>query len=96
VISISMVAAVVEAEAGRVSEAHVAVGSCSASAERLSELERDLIGVPAKAGIGEVVRTEHLLPLSPIDDLRATADYRRDASLTLVRRVLEACVGGSE
>ena len=93
VISISMVAAVVEAEGGRVSEARVAVGSCSASAKRLSELEQDLVGVPANAGIGEVARTEHLLPLSPIDDVRATADYRRDASLTLVRRALETCVG---
>lgn len=93
VISISMVAVVVEAEGGRISEAHVAVGSCSASAERLGELEKDLVGVPARAGIGEVVRAEHLLPLSPIDDVRATADYRRDASLTLVRRALEACVG---
>jgi CO/xanthine dehydrogenase FAD-binding subunit len=36
---------------------------------------------------------EHLLSLSPINDVRATADYRRDASLTLVRRALESCVG---
>lgn len=93
VISISMVAAVVHNEAGRVSEARVAVGSCSASAKRLNDLERDLVGVPAAAGISEAVKAEHLLPLSPIDDVRATADYRRDASLTLVRRALEACVG---
>ena len=93
VISISMVAAVVQAEDGLVSEAHVAVGSCSASAQRLPSLEQDLVGLPAAAGIGEAVRAEHLLPLTPIDDLRATATYRRDASLTLVRRALEACVG---
>lgn len=93
VISISMVAAVVQAADGRVSEAHVAVGSCSASARRLGDLEKDLVGASAKAGVGAVVRAEHLLSLSPIDDVRATADYRRDASLTLVRRALEACVG---
>ena len=94
VISISMVAAVVQAdEAGRVAEAHIAVGSCSATAQRLSKLEKDLVGRPAKAGIGAVVRPEHLQILSPIDDVRATADYRRDASLTLVQRALEACVG---
>ena len=50
VISISMVAAVVQAEAGRVAEAHVAVGSCSASARRLAELEHDLVGRPAQDG----------------------------------------------
>jgi len=93
VISISMVAAVVQVEAGRVSEARVAVGSCSASAKRLKELEKDLACVPATSAIGGAVRAEHLLPLSPIDDARATADYRRDASLTLVRRALEVCVG---
>jgi CO/xanthine dehydrogenase FAD-binding subunit len=61
-------------------------------AQRLSQLEQDLTGMPAKAGIGSVVEARHLTTLSPIDDVRATADYRRDASLTLVRRTLEACV----
>jgi len=95
VISISMVAALVQAdEAGRVVEAHIAVGSCSATAQRLAELERDLVGRPARAGIGVFVTPEHVAPLSPIDDVRATGEYRRDASLTLVRRALDACVGG--
>lgn len=94
VISISMVAAVVQAnEEGCVAEAHVAVGSCSAKALRLRELERDLVGARLEAGIGAAVKGEHLAALSPIDDVRATARYRRDASLTLVRRALEACVG---
>lgn len=94
VISISMVASVLEADAaGRVAEVHVAVGSCSVTAQRLHKLENDLVGLPAKPGIGASVRAEHLKSLSPIDDLRATADYRRDASLTLVQRALEACVG---
>jgi CO/xanthine dehydrogenase FAD-binding subunit len=94
VISISMVAALVHSdEAGRVAEAHVAVGSCSAKAQRLGNLERDLVGLPAKAGIGAAVTAEHLTTLSPIDDVRATAGYRREASLILVQRALEACVG---
>jgi CO/xanthine dehydrogenase FAD-binding subunit len=93
VISISMVAVVVQSDgSGRIAEARVAVGSCSAAAQRLSELERDLVGMQARAGIGDAVRAEHLSKLSPIDDIRATAAYRRDASLTLVRRALEACV----
>ncbi|HUO26663.1 MAG TPA: xanthine dehydrogenase family protein subunit M [Candidatus Aquilonibacter sp.] len=94
VISISMVAAVVLAdEEGRVAQIRVAVGSCSVSARRLPDIERDLLGLPARSGIGSAVKAEHLAPLSPIDDVRATADYRRDASLTLVGRALEACVG---
>jgi CO/xanthine dehydrogenase FAD-binding subunit len=94
VISISMAAAMVQSDdAGCVAEARIAVGSCSATAQRLRELEHDLVGLPAKAGLGAHVQTKHLAPLSPIADVRATAEYRWDASLTLVRRALEACVG---
>jgi CO/xanthine dehydrogenase FAD-binding subunit len=92
VISISMVAAVVLADgAGRVEAARVAVGSCSAVARRLHQLEHDLIGAPVDSALGARVRPEHLAALSPIDDVRATADYRRDASLTLVQRALNRC-----
>jgi len=93
VISISMVAAVVQADgAGRVVEARVAVGSCSVTARRLRELERNLVGRLAGAGLGQTLTAAHLADLSPINDVRATAEYRRDASLTLVRRAIEACV----
>jgi len=99
VISISMVAALIQcdevlcADNGRVAEARVVVGSCSASARRLGDLEKELVGLPCAPGISEVVTEAHLSSLSPIDDVRATAEYRRDASLVLVRRALEACVG---
>ncbi len=93
VISISMIAAIVRADArGIIVDARVAVGSCSARAQRLLELERALVGAEAHAGIGAIATAAHLAPLSPIDDVRATASYRMDASLTLIRRALEACV----
>lgn len=91
VISIAMVAAVVEADGGRVAQARIAVGSCSVGARRLTALERELIGVPLHR-LGQHVRPEHLAVLTPIDDVRATATYRGDAALTLVRRALEDCV----
>jgi len=93
VISVSMVAVVVQSDAtGRVAEAHIAVGACSAKALRLTALEHALQGLPFNRGIGSAVKPEHLAPLTPIDDVRATAAYRRDASLTLVQRALESCV----
>lgn len=93
VISISMVAVVLQPDRARcVADARVAVGSCSATAQRLRMLEKSLGGADMKEGIGGNVNSGHLAPLSPIDDVRATAEYRRDASLTLVRRALEACV----
>jgi CO/xanthine dehydrogenase FAD-binding subunit len=94
VISITMVAVVVSFDGGRISEARVAVGSCSAAAKRLTVLERDLRGAPVE-NVEKLTRAEHLAALSPIDDVRATADYRLDASLTLIQRALRACVGAN-
>jgi CO/xanthine dehydrogenase FAD-binding subunit len=86
VISIVMVAAlVVPGQDGRIGEARVAVGSCSPVACRLSALETALAG---RAFDPALVTADHLAPLTPIDDLRGPADYRRDTALTLVRRAL--------
>jgi CO/xanthine dehydrogenase FAD-binding subunit len=94
VISIAMVAAVVRPDAtGRVAEARIAVGSCSVVARRLVALERELVGAEISSGFDGRVRREHLQPLSPIDDVRATAEYRMDAAQTLVERALNLCVG---
>jgi CO/xanthine dehydrogenase FAD-binding subunit len=79
----------------RVREARVSVGSCSAVAQRLIELERALIGAPCAAGMGALAGADHLLGLSPIGDIRATAAYRSDAALRLVRRALDACAGSA-
>jgi len=92
VISIVMVAAVVQTDGeGRVAQARVSVGSCSAVAQRLHALESDLISAQVSQGLSSRVRAEHLKPLSPIDDVRATAAYRMDAALTLTRRALDLC-----
>ena len=94
VISIVMVAVVIDKDsAGRVRAARISVGSCSAVARRLIELERALIGAPFEVGIGSLATAAHLTNLSPLDDLRATATYRRDAALRLVQRALDSCAG---
>jgi CO/xanthine dehydrogenase FAD-binding subunit len=93
VISIVMVAAnLLTDRSGRITEALVAVGACSARALRLPLLERDLTGELATSDIGHAVKPEHLAPLLPIDDVRATSAYRREAAQVLVRRALESCV----
>jgi CO/xanthine dehydrogenase FAD-binding subunit len=91
VISIAMIATVVTVEDGIIADARIAVGACSAVAQRLAGLEADLRGKPV-AQIGDVVEPHHLAALSPIDDVRATAAYRKDAALTLVTRALEQAV----
>ena len=89
VISIVMVAAVVEIGDGRtVANARIAVGSCSAVAQRLPALEAALAGRRLDASLADRARPEHLASLSPIDDVRGTAVYRREAALTIVKRAL--------
>ncbi len=88
-ISMTMVAVMIDAdEVGTITAAGVAVGSCSARALRLPALECRLIG-SAWADLADVViDAADLAPLTPIDDLRATAGYRLDATATLLRRAL--------
>lgn len=93
VISIAMVAVVLETRGRQVEAARIAVGSCSPVAQRLPQLENELAGAKLSASLGESVRPEHLEPLQPIDDVRASGQYRLEAALTLVRRALDEAGG---
>jgi len=89
VISIVMAAATLEIADGRIAVARVAVGACSAVAQRLPALEAALAGAVPDASLGDRVEAAHLAPLAPIDDVRGSAGYRRDAALTVLRRLLQ-------
>jgi CO/xanthine dehydrogenase FAD-binding subunit len=89
VISIAMAAATLEIADGRVAAARIAVGACSPVAERLPGLEAALAGAPLDARLAERVEVAHLAPLSPIDDVRGSAAYRSDATVTVLRRLLQ-------
>ena len=88
VISIAMVAACLELKEGRIRDARLAVGACSEVAQRLKGLEARLQGVPA-AEAPDMVRDEDFASLSPMDDVRASASYRRHGAQVLVRRALD-------
>lgn len=89
VISIVMVAATIEHADGKVRAARIAVGACSPVARRLPALEAAVIGERLDAGLGAKALASHLGPLTPIDDVRASRDYRSEAALILVRRTLD-------
>ena len=95
VISIAMVAACLKLEHGRIRDARVSVGACSEVAQRLPALEARLEGVPGTEAPG-MVRDEDLASLSPLDDVRASARYRRHGARVLVRRALDALVREGE
>lgn len=93
VISIAMAAARLTIDdSGAVAEAAVAVGACSAVAKRLRMLERALAGCPTSA-MGDVVQADHFDELSPIDDVRGSAGYRRTAAREIVARALASLAG---
>ena len=95
VISIAMVAACLELKEGRIRDARLAVGACSEVAQRLTGLEARLQGVPA-AEAPDMVRDEDFASLSPMDDVRASASYRRHGARVLVRRALDALTCSEE
>ncbi len=87
VISISMVAAVIDCDAnGKISDARIAVGSCSPVALRLSNLERDLIG---KRLEDIEINESHLSSLSPITDVRGSGSYRLDVVAEQCMRAIQ-------
>ncbi|MBS0518495.1 MAG: FAD binding domain-containing protein [Proteobacteria bacterium] len=92
VISIVMAAATLEIADGRVAAARIAVGACSAVAQRLPLLEAALVGAPVDARLADRIEPVQLAPLAPIDDVRASSGYRRDAALVLLRRLLTEVV----
>jgi len=90
VISIAMVAATLECDGdGSIARAAVAVGACSEVAQRLPKLEAALLGQRLSPALAQVPMPAHLAHLKPVADVRGTAQYRSDAALTMVRRVLE-------
>ncbi len=46
------------------------------------------MGRPLSVDLGAVAQARHLDALSPIDDVRGSAEYRRDAALIALRRCL--------
>jgi CO/xanthine dehydrogenase FAD-binding subunit len=95
VISIAMAAVLLDIDGkGSIRAARIAIGACSAVAQRLPRAEAALVGRGVGADLGDALRPEHLADFTPIDDVRASAGYRRKAALILIRRAVTLCVSG--
>jgi CO/xanthine dehydrogenase FAD-binding subunit len=89
VISIVAVACVIGVDAeGRISRSRLVVGACSEVPQRLEGAERRLVGEVAEPAVASTIVADDLAQLTPIDDVRAVAAYRRDAALVLARRAV--------
>jgi CO/xanthine dehydrogenase FAD-binding subunit len=91
VISIAMTAVrIAVGEDNRIVDAAIAVGACSAVAKRLQGLEKELRGQSIDALADPSLSESHFADLTPIDDVRGSADYRRGAACEIVARALAA------
>ncbi|MEP0234773.1 xanthine dehydrogenase family protein subunit M [Roseibium sp.] len=98
VISITMVAAQISIdESGVISDVRLAVGACSAVAQRLPDIEALLIGVvPGDDEIRARIGGAELLGLAPLSDVRGSADYRLEAARELIVRAILLAAQGQE
>jgi len=74
-----------------ITDTAIAVGACSPVGLRLTSLEQSLVGLHCHCdAIANIVLPEHLNTLSPIADVRASAEYRLHATRVLIQRQLNA------
>jgi CO/xanthine dehydrogenase FAD-binding subunit len=93
VISIAMAAARLVFHDGLIEQAAVAVGACSAVAVRLAGVESALKGRQADNSLADAVHAAPMAELSPIDDVRGSAAYRREAAREIAARAVLAAAG---
>ena len=90
VISIAMVAVALGTDDDcRISDVRIAIGACSPVARRLAALEQSLVGLQVKDD-GDLPPLEpvHFSGLSPISDMRGSADFRSSVVTRLTRSVI--------
>lgn len=91
-ISLVNVAAGVQVDrSGRVQWARIALGAVAPTAIRATATEESLHGRTFDADSIAAAADSVTREVSPITDLRASADYRRDMCRVLTRRALEDC-----
>jgi carbon-monoxide dehydrogenase medium subunit len=86
--ALGMALAALRIESGIVTEARLGIGGVSDRAIRLEKLEQSLVGKPASSQTFDAVAQEAREAVVPTADIHASAEYRRDLIVTVVRRAL--------
>jgi carbon-monoxide dehydrogenase medium subunit len=89
---VSVAVAVVLGSSGIVQDAKIALGSVATTVIRSPGAEKRLIGTEAGSGVIQDAANAVIEDISPITDVRSTAQYRGCASQVLTRRALEEAV----
>jgi carbon-monoxide dehydrogenase medium subunit len=77
----------------RITQARIALGAVAPTPVRAHKAEQILNGSKITPGLWAEAAATAVTEISPISDLRASADYRRKISAVLVRRALENAFG---
>ena len=86
VISIAMVACKINLDGDIISDIAISIGSCSAVARRLGELENTLIGKNVNSDLTQdIYNFDYKNHISPINDIRGTDAYRLEVAKVLVK-----------
>ena len=94
IIAIASLGALVSVKDDKIDEIRLAAGSVAPRPIRLHELEDNLAGKAITADLIEQAKLAAVHAVSPIDDVRASADYRREVIGELVARVLRDAAQG--
>lgn len=79
-------------DAGRIAEAHVALGACGPTVYRIAGMTEALAGQPWNEETRAAAMALARDAARPIDDVRASADYRRDMAGVLAARCLARAI----
>jgi CO/xanthine dehydrogenase FAD-binding subunit len=88
-ISVVSVAAAVELAAGKVAAVHIALGSVAPTPVRAKKVEAALLGKEFTPELVEEAVKLVAEDISPIDDVRASGEYRKTVAAVLVKRALK-------
>ena len=90
--ALAMSAALLRFEQGRVVEARVGVGGAADRPQRIAAAEQALIGSKAGADVRREAGKIAAEAIEPLEDVQASAEYRRDLVRAMVGRALaQAC-----
>jgi len=85
-----------QAEAGEITRARIAYGGMAATPVRLQDIERSLLGATIDESLIDEVVSQVNQTLTPLTDVRASADYRLAMASAMLGRALRAFTGAEQ